>query len=296
VKSAPAATVTRAAPLARTRRRALSRFAGRALRQAVLAVAALLALYPVYFMASTALKSRSDYLEDRWGFPWPFSWGNFGEATGGGDFARWLTNSVTFTVGSVLLSTVIAALAAFAIARMRFFGRDALLTVNVALMVVPPVVMIIPLFVLFTELELVSTYHGVILIYAGLVTPFSVYMLTNFFRSIPRELVESALTDGASHLRVLLQIVLPLAIPALVTLVLVNSLFVWNELLIALVFLPEDELKTLMVGLTVFRSRYNLDVPVTMAGMVVASIPMILLYVFGQRYFVRGLTAGAIKG
>jgi ABC-type glycerol-3-phosphate transport system permease component len=296
MRTAPAATVARAAAVGRVRPRSLSRFAGRALRQAVLAGAALLALYPVYFMATTALKSRSDYLEDRWSFPWPLSWGNFGEAVGGGDFARWLTNSVTFTVGSVILSTVVAALAAFAIARMRFFGRDALLTVNVALMVVPPVVMIIPLFVLFTELELVSTYHGVILIYAGLVTPFSVYMLTNFFRSIPRELVESALTDGASHLRILLQIVLPLSIPALVTLILVNSLFVWNELLIALVFLPEDELKTLMVGLTVFRSRYNLDVPVTMAGMVVASIPMILLYVFGQRYFVRGLTAGALKG
>jgi ABC-type glycerol-3-phosphate transport system permease component len=296
VRTAPAASVARAAPLRRPLARSISRFAGRALRQAVLVVAAVLALYPVYFMAATALKSRSDYLEDKWGFPWPLSWGNFTEAVGGGDFARWLTNSVTFTIGSVVLSTAIAALAAFAIARMRFFGRDALLTVSVALMVVPPVVMIIPLFVLFTQLELVSTYHGVILIYAGLITPFSVYMLTNFFRSIPRELVESALTDGASHLRILLQIVLPLSIPALVTLILVNSLFVWNELLIALVFLPEDELKTLMVGLTVFRSRYNLDVPVTMAGMVVASIPMILLYVFGQRFFVRGLTAGAVKG
>jgi ABC-type glycerol-3-phosphate transport system permease component len=136
----------------------------------------------------------------------------------------------------------------------------------------------------------------VILIYAGLTTPFSVYMLTNFFRSIPRELIESALTDGASHLRVLLQIVVPLSLPALVTLVVVNSLYVWNELLIALVFLPEDELKTLMVGLTVFRSRYNLDVPVTMAGMLLAALPMIILYVFGQRFFIRGLTAGAVKG
>jgi raffinose/stachyose/melibiose transport system permease protein len=296
MKTAPAVTVTRAAAVRRRRPRSLSRLSGRALRQAVLVVAATLALYPIYFMASTGFKSRADYLEDKWGLPWPLSWGNFAEAVGGGDFARWLANSVTFTLGSVVLSTVIAALAAFAIARMRFFGRDMLLTVNVALMVVPPVVMIIPLFVLYTQLELVSTYHGVILIYAGLVTPFSVYMLTNFFRSIPRELVESALTDGASHLRVLLQIVLPLSIPALVTLILVNSLFVWNELLIALVFLPEDELKTLMVGLTVFRSRYNLDVPVTMAGMIVASIPMIILYAFGQRYFVRGLTAGAVKG
>ncbi len=126
--------------------------------------------------------------------------------------------------------------------------------------------------------------------------PFSIFLLTNFFRAIPRELIESALTDGATNLRVLVQIILPLSAPALVTLVVVNALWVWNELLIALVFLPEDELKTLMVGITVFRSRYNLDVPITMAGMLLASIPMILLYIFGQRFFIRGLTAGAVKG
>ncbi len=282
--------------MSRPDRRTLWRLTGRALRQATLAFAALSALYPIYFMVSTALKGRAEYLEDKWGLPWPIAWGNFGDAIGGGEFFQWFQNSAIFTLGAVVLSTVIAALAAFAIARMQFWGRDGLLTINVALMVVPPVVMVIPLFGLFTQLELVSTYHGVILIYAGLVTPFSVYLLTNFFRGIPTELIESALSDGASHLRILTQIVAPLSFPALITLVLVNSLFVWNELLIALVFLPEDELKTLMVGLTVFRSRYNLDVPITMAGMILAALPMVLLYAFGQRYFIRGLTAGAVRG
>lgn len=282
--------------MSRPDRRSLRGLPGSIARQATLAVAAFSALYPIYFMVSTALKGRDEYLEDKWGLPWPLEWGNFGDAIGGGEFFQWFQNSAIFTVGAVVLSTVIAALAAFAIARMQFRGRDALLTVNVALMVVPPVVMVIPLFALFTQLELVSTYHGVILIYAGLVTPFSVYLLTNFFRSIPHELIESALNDGASHFRILTQIVMPLSFPALITLVLVNSLFIWNELLIALVFLPEDELKTLMVGLTVFRSRYNLDVPITMAGMLLAALPMVLLYAFGQRFFIRGLTAGAVKG
>jgi ABC-type glycerol-3-phosphate transport system permease component len=277
-------------------RRRLRQLPGRTLRQATLLVASFAALYPIYFMVTTALKGRAEYLEDKWGLPWPLDVGNFGDAIGGGEFFQWFQNSAIFTLGAVVLSTVIAALAAFAIARMQFRGRDALLTVNVALMVVPPVVMVIPLFVLFTQLELVSTYHGVILIYAGLVTPFSVYLLTNFFRGIPTELIESALSDGASHLRILTRIIAPLSFPALITLVLVNSLFVWNELLIALVFLPEDELKTLMVGLTVFRSRYNLDVPITMAGMLLAALPMVLLYAFGQRFFIRGLTAGAVKG
>jgi len=164
------------------------------------------------------------------------------------------------------------------------------------LMVVPPVVMLMPLFILFTNMNLVSTYQGVILIYAGLTLPFSMYMLTNFFRSIPNELFESAVTDGARNIAILLRIVLPLSAPAIVTLVVVNGLWVWNELLIALVFLPSDDLKTLTVGVTVFQNKYNLNVPVTMAGMLLASLPMFVVYLVGQRFFVRGLTAGAVKG
>jgi ABC-type glycerol-3-phosphate transport system permease component len=269
---------------------------GKILRQIVLAGAGLTALYPIVFMASTAFKDRAQYLENQYDLPWPLYFGNFSAALRGGTFFLWFKNSVILTTGSVVLCTVCAALAAFAVARMRFRGRDVFFSLNVALMVVPPVVMLIPLFVLFVDLGLVSTYQGTILIYAGLTIPFSIYLLANFFRAIPRELIESALTDGATNLRVLVQIILPLSAPALVTLVVVNALWVWNELLIALVFLPEDELKTLMVGITVFRSRYNLDVPITMAGMLLASIPMILLYIFGQRFFIRGLTAGAVKG
>lgn len=270
--------------------------AGTAVRQLVLLVAAFLALYPVWYMVSNALKERDQYLNDTYGFPWPLNWGNFEAALRGGEFFTWLKNSAIFAFGSVALATAFAALAAFAIARMRFRGRDAFLSLNVGLMIVPPVVMLIPLFTLYTQFSMVSTYWGLIILYAGLTLPFSVYLLSNFFRSIPRELFESAAMDGASHLKILLRIVLPLSAPALMTLVVVNALWVWNELLLALVFLPDEAKRTLMVGVTVFQSRYNLDVPLTMAGMLLASIPMVLLYLFGQRLFIRGLTAGAVKG
>jgi ABC-type glycerol-3-phosphate transport system permease component len=266
------------------------------LRQAVLLAGAVIVLYPIYFMIATAFKGRDDYVGSALSFPWPLHWDNFGTATHGATFGRWFINSTVFALGSTTLSTVIAALAAFALARMEFRGRSALASISAALMIVPPVVMIIPLFALFTNLSLVGTYPGVILIYAGLTIPFSVYMLTTFFRAVPRELFESASLDGASHLRILWGIVVPLSAPALVTLVVVNTLWVWNDLLIALVFLPSDELKTLMVGVTVFRSKFNLDVPVTMAGLLIAALPMVILYLFGQRFFIRGLTAGAIKG
>jgi ABC-type glycerol-3-phosphate transport system permease component len=262
----------------------------------VLLVAAVVTIYPAFFMVTTAFKTQHQYLQNPYSLPWPLSLTNFSQAVHGSTFLLWFKNSAILTLGSVVLCTVCAALAAFAIARMEFVGRDVFLALSTALMVVPPVVMVIPLFILFTNLNLVSTYQGVILIYAGLTMPFSIYMLVNFFRSIPHELLESAMTDGARHLAVLLRIVLPLSAPALVTLIVVNGLWVWNELLIALIFLPSDNLKTLMVGVTVFQNKYNLNVPVTMAGMLLASLPMLLVYVFGQRFFIRGLTAGAVKG
>jgi ABC-type glycerol-3-phosphate transport system permease component len=270
---------------------------GAVVRHVVLIVATIVCLYPIAFMLMTALKSNQQYLNDTYGFPWPLDFSHFRAAFDGGAFGTWFKNSVILTVGSVILSTVCAILAAFAIARMRFIGQRLFLSLNVALMVVPPVVMLIPLFSEFDQLGLVSTYQGAILVYAGLTMPFSIYLLTNFFRTIPFELIESAMADGASNIRILWQIILPLSGPALVTLVVVNALWVWNELLIALTFLPEEHLKPLMVGITtVFSGRYTLDVPTLMAGMLLTAAPMLLLYLAGQRFFVRGLTAGALKG
>ena len=206
-----------------------------------------------------------------------------------------MLNSSTFAPGSVTLSTIVSSLAAFAIARMRFRGQNALLALSTSLMVIPPVVLVVPLFLLFTQLELI-TYHGTILIYAGLITPFSVYLLVSFFRTLPTEILEATLIDGASPLGVLWRVVAPLSAPALVTLLIVNTLYVWNDLLIALLFLQDDNKRTLMVGISVFQGRYNYQTPLTMAGMVMASLSMLILYMLFQRFFIRGLASGALKG
>ena len=193
------------------------------------------------------------------------------------------------------LSTVVSCLGAYAIARMRFPGRILLFSASTALMAVPPVVMIVPLFVLYTQLGLISTYQGAILIYAGLITPFSVYLLTSFFRTLPKELFDAARIDGAGDFRILWQIVVPLSAAPLVTLVVVNALYVWNDLLIAIIFLQDDAKRTLMAGISVFQGRYNDQIPLTMAGMAFASAPMIILYVAFQKYYVQGLLAGSVK-
>ena len=229
-------------------------------KQATLVLACIVALLPSVFMILTALKSQEEYTFNKVGLP----------GVPVGEHFR-------------------------AIARMEFRGRDTIFAISTSLMAVPPVVMIVPLFVLYTQLGLISTFSGAIVIYAGLITPFSVYLLTTFFRTLPQELFDAAVIDGCNHNQILRHVVLPLSVPALLTLVVVNALFVWNDLLIAVIFLQEDGKRTLMAGISVFQGRYNNQIPLSMAGMVVASAPMVILYITFQRYFIRGLMAGAIK-
>lgn len=269
--------------------------AGTAFRHAVLLLASFLALVPTLYMIVTALKSDDEYAIDKLGLPDTPVLENFRTVLVDSPFLAWMLNSSLLVIGSVLLSTAVSVLAAYAIATMAFKGRETLLAVSTSLMAVPPIVMIVPLFVLYTKLNMVSTFAGTIVIYAGLITPFSVYLLTTFFRTVPKELFEAAHIDGAGSFTILMRVVLPLSLPALVTLVVVNSLYVWNDLLIAIIFMQDDAKRTLMAGISVFQGRYNNQVPLTMAGMVIASAPMFILYVLFQKQFIRGLMSGAIK-
>jgi ABC-type glycerol-3-phosphate transport system permease component len=269
---------------------------GRLAKHLVLLVFVAGALVPLYFMLTNSFKTDEEYLSNPYGIPRDGVVSTFTDALHGGDLYRWLLNSFIFTTASVTLSTLIAALAAYPISLMRWRPGPWILSVLIALMVLPPIVLVVPLFQMMADLGQLNTYRGVIAIYTGLMLPFSTFLLASFFRTVPRDLLEASRLDGAGHLRTLRSIVLPVSLPALVTVATVQALWVWNEVLIAVIFLQRDDLRTLMVGVTIFRSRYHLDIPLVMAGMVWATIPMVLLYLAGQRFFIRGLTAGAVKG
>jgi ABC-type glycerol-3-phosphate transport system permease component len=265
------------------------------LKHGILAAATVIALAPTAFMILTSLKSDAEYTVNKVGIPQQLVLDHFRSVLFESDFIAWMGNSIILAAGAVALSTIVSCLGAYAIARMDFRGRGLLFSVSTSLMAIPPVVMIVPLFVLYTQLSLISTYQGAIVIYAGLITPFSVYLLTSFFRTLPRELFEAARIDGAGDLFILLKIVVPLSLPALLTLVVVNALYVWNDLLIAIIFLQDDAKRTLMAGISVFQGRYNDQIPLTMAGMVFASAPMIILYLLFQKHYIQGLMAGSVK-
>ena len=266
--------------------------AGWGVAQAAMLGIGILTLYPLYFILITAFKTRDEYLDNKFLPPSDPTLENVRAAFRDGELLRWILNSAGITIASVAVAAVVAALAAYPLARHVFPGRRPFMALNVMLLVVPPVVLVVPLFLFFIGLGMVNSRLAVIIIYIGLLLPFSIYLLVNFFATIPRSLEEAARIDGAGHLRTLWSVFVPLSAPAIVTIVVVNAVWVWNELLIALVFLQDDDRRTLTAGLTFFQGRFQTNEPLVMTGALIATIPMLLLYIAGQRFFVRGLTAG----
>ena len=277
-------------PRARARR-----VAAGAVQQIVLIILSAVMLAPLYFVAVTAFKTARQYGREPWGLPLRPTLAAFRTAFERGDLLLWFRNSLIVAVGSVVIVTALALMAAYAISTMRFRGRGLLRRSFIVLMMIPPIILVIPLFVLFARLDLVNSFPGTIIVFTGLLLPFSAYLFVSFFASLPRELLEAAALDGAGRFTILRQIVVPLALPAIVTQLLVNLLYVWNELLVVLIFLQSDDRKTLAAGITVFQGRFFRDTPLVMAASLVVAAPMVLVYLFSQRAFVRGLTAGSLK-
>jgi ABC-type glycerol-3-phosphate transport system permease component len=263
-------------------------------QQAILLIASLIALFPLWFMLWTAIRDKDDYFRSPLGWPQGIHWENFGAAFEQ-NIGRWVLNSAIVTGGAVLLVTLISVPAAYAFVRLPFKGSELLLRLFVFLMVIPPIVMLLPLFSLMNALGRVNHFDSVILAYTGLMFPFSVFMMVRYIEGIPNELYEAAFVEGASHLRILWSIVVPLVGPALVTLGIVNALWAWNELLIAVVMLQREESRTLQAGLALLKGKNTMDIPLVMAGATISAIPLLLLYLFGQRVFMSGLLAGAVK-
>ena len=265
-------------------------------RQMLLLIAAGVVMLPLAYIVMASFKTKMDYVRNQIGLPNPFVLDNYRRLMEDGKLLIWFGNSGIVTVASVSITVFLGALAAHGFSRFSFIGKERIFNFIIALMIIPPIVMIIPLFVLATRANLVNTYWSAIIIYTGLMLPFGVYLLRNFFITIPVSIVDSAKIDGCSDLGILFRIVLPLSTSALVTLTVVSVLWVWNELLIALIFLQKEELTTLVVGLIRFQGRFRIDQPVILAGIFASMVPMVIIYLIGQRFFVSGLTAGALKG
>lgn len=204
-------------------------------------------------------------------------------------------NSMILTVASVLICGYLGTMAAFAVGKFEFKGRKLISLLILPLMSIPSVVLLIPLFVLFSKLGLTNSFLPTILIYVGLILPFTINILSSFMTSISNSLLEAAMIDGCGFFKMFNSIVLPLIVPGFSAASIVNGMWIWNELLIAFVFLQDESKRTLIIGLTSLQGLFNLDVPLLMAGAAITSLPIILLYLLSQKWFIRGLTTGGEK-
>ena len=234
------------------------------------------ALFPLWFMVWTAMRGRGRLLPLAAGVAAAASTGTTSPAPSTENIGRWIVNSTIVTGGAVLLVTLISVPAAYAFVRLPFKGSALLLRVFVFLMVIPPIVMLLPLFSLMNALGRVNHFDSVIVAYAGLMFPFSVFMMVRYIETIPQELYEAAFVEGASHVRILWSIVVPLVFPALLTLGIINALWAWNELLIAVVMLQREEARTLQAGLALLKGKNTVDIPLVMAGATISAIPLLL--------------------
>jgi len=262
-----------------------------------LLVLSLIWLTPFATVLMSAIRSQGDLLS-RGVFSWPkaIAWKNFSEAWNTGDFSIYFRNSLLLIFLKVPLGIFIAALAAHPLAKMRFRFSGAIFIFFLAGLAVPVQVTLQPLLVMMKQLGIANSIFALIPPYVAFGLPFQIFVLRGFFRLIPSELLEAARLDGASEWTAFLRVMLPLSVPALATLCIIDVLNTWNEFLIALVLISAKESRTVPVGLLQFQGEYSSQYTLLMAGILISIIPVIVIFIFLQRYFVAGLTSGAVKG
>jgi len=257
----------------------------------------LFVLFPFYWMTVTSFKTE-DQMRSLVSMFWPspFVVENYTQLLTKTDFAIWYRNSAFVAVSSTLVATAIGTIGAYALARLRFLGRAFLSSATLITYLVPPSILFIPLYAQIRTMGLADSLAGLIAAYPSFTVPFVTWLLMGYFGSIPEELEEAAMIDGATRFGAFRRIILPLAAPG----VLAASLFAftqaWNEFLYALVFISDVKQRTLPVGLSTFITGDVYGWGYLMAGAVLTTLPVILVYTYLQRYMVEGLTAGSVKG
>lgn len=261
----------------------------------LLITGAVIVIYPLLWMVISSMKSYNEIYNDVWGLPAKWLVQNYQTAWSKG-ISAYFVNSVIVTGTTVVSVVIIASMAAYALSRYRTRFIDLALVFIMAGMMINPQVALIPLHGILTDLNLLNTRFALILPYIAFRLPLSVLLLRAYFLSIPREIQESAVMDGCSELGIYLKIYLPMSKPILLTTVVLTSFYAWNEFLFATIFIDSDALKTIPSGLMNFRDALRTDWGVLLAGMVIATLPMIILLILLQKHLVRGLSEGSVKG
>jgi multiple sugar transport system permease protein len=256
---------------------------------------ALLSIYPFVFVLFTAFKSKIAYARDPIGFPTEPTIEYLERALTTGNMVGYLANSLIVVSVAVALLLLIGSMAGYALSALRFRGSGLIFMGILCLLAVPAAVVMIPLYRTVGQLGMVNTHIGLILTYTALQLPFSIYLMTSYFNGLPRDIMEAAEIDGAGRWVVFRSIALPLSGPALSTMATLNFLWLFNELLFALLIMQDDSNRTLPVGLATLQGQNTTPVPLLASGLLISMVPVLAVFFIAQRELSRGVTAGAVK-
>jgi raffinose/stachyose/melibiose transport system permease protein len=268
---------------------------GGALLYIALLLAMIQAIGPVLWIITGSLKTKQEFYTDPWALPHSWHFHNYRDAFVSARVGDYLGNSLIVIFLGVLLLVLTSATTAYALARIQFRGRDAVLLVILATMMVPPDVLTIPLFSILRSLGLLGTFFGLACIYAAGGYGMSVLLLRSYFIAVPVELEEAARLEGAGTIAVLRHVLVPLALPGVLTVIIIQAMGMWNDLYLAFVFLRSADKATVPIGLLNFFQRSSVDWPTLLAALTTLTVPVLILFTLFQRRFVEGYTGGAVK-
>ncbi len=261
-----------------------------------LTLALIWTLFPYAWILATSLKPNRDIFVESSIIPKRFTWDHYIYILNDDQFRVYFRNSAIVAVSTTIIAMFVAILAAYALTRLRFTGRTFLARTTIVTYLIPASLLFIPLFQVAFQLHLTDKIGGLIVIYLIFSVPFSTWMTISYFNTVPSELQDAALVDGATRLRALFSIFIPLSLPALAVVALFTFTNAWNEFLFALLLIGRDSQKTLPVGLTDFVRGDTYQWGRLMAGSLLASLPPVIIYFVSQRWVVSGLAGGAVKG
>jgi multiple sugar transport system permease protein len=260
----------------------------------LLLAGAFLSAMPFLWMITTSLKPPGALFEPPLLIPVHFEWRNYAEAWRAAPFPRFFLNSAVMALGITLAQTVLSAMAGYAFARLRFPGRDVLFFLVLGTMMIPFPVTLIPSFLIVADLGWLDTYQALIVPRA--VSAFAIFLFRQFFLTVPRELEEAALIDGANRIVIFLRIILPLSAPVLAASAIFSFLFAWNDFLWPLIVTTSTEMRTVQLGLAVFQGQYGIFWTLLMAATVLVTLPAIIAFLVSQRRFIEGIASSGLKG
>jgi len=253
-------------------------------------------LFPLLWMVSSSLKTQETIFKDMSLIPKSLHFENYYHAWVEGGFGRYFLNSIFYTVAVVIGIVIISSMAAYAFSRLKFAGRNVLFIIFMAAMMIPIQGSFVALYVLLNKLNLRNTALGYILCMINVGLSTSIFLLKTFFDKMPKELEDAARIDGCSKIGIWWHVALPLAKPVLAVVVVLNALNVWNEFILALLIFDSRPLMPLQVALMTFQGEFVTRYPLLMAGLTIAALPIIILYLLMQKYIVKGVTQGAVVG